>query len=121
MGTNTALNGTPNKDPSSSPGLGSIQTHGAGTHYVCQDPQGLVGPSDALTEYDEIEPERVAFVRSADELLGRGIGDYTFTPGPEGIVGKGKFSTVYKVRGIKGEIVSRPAAEGVLDNVVVWG
>jgi hypothetical protein len=36
----------------------------------------------------------------------RGIGDYTFRPGDEGIVGKGKFSTVYKVKGIKGEVVS---------------
>lgn len=48
------------------------------------------------------------FVRSADELLIRGIGDYTYQPGEDGIVGKGKFSTVYKVRGIKGEIVSAP-------------
>lgn len=40
-------------------------------------------------------------VRSADELLTRGIGDFTYVQGDEGILGKGKFSTVFKVHGAK--------------------
>lgn len=45
-------------------------------------------------------------VRSADELLIKGIGDFTFEPGESGILGKGKFSTVFKVQGMKGVEVS---------------
>jgi len=40
----------------------------------------------------------------ADVWLERGIGDYTFLPAPEGLLGKGKFSSVYKVSGPDGTI-----------------
>lgn len=43
---------------------------------------------------------------SADALLERGIGDYTFLPAPEGLLGRGKFSTVYKVLGADEKNVS---------------
>lgn len=44
-------------------------------------------------------------VRSADELLDSGIADYTFIPGEEGVLGRGKFSTVYKVKDSDGRHV----------------
>ncbi|KAJ9105934.1 hypothetical protein QFC20_004172 [Naganishia adeliensis] len=47
--------------------------------------------------------EKVHSVRSADELLHSGIADYTFIPGEEGVLGRGKFSTVYKVKDSDGQ------------------
>jgi hypothetical protein len=49
--------------------------------------------------------EEVQAVRSADELLHRGIAEYTFIPGEEGVLGRGKFSTVYKVKDSEGRFV----------------
>lgn len=43
----------------------------------------------------------------ADALLERGIGDYAFLPAPEGLLGRGKFSSVYKVTGPDGKLVRR--------------
>lgn len=39
-------------------------------------------------------------------LLEKGIGEYTFIPGQNNVLGKGKFSTVYKVIGPDGDHVS---------------
>lgn len=45
-------------------------------------------------------------LNTPDVLLERGIGEYTFIPGPEeGVLGKGKFSVVYKVVGPDGQHV----------------
>lgn len=54
----------------------------------------------------QLLPADLVAVRSADELLTRGIGDFNFVQGDEGILGKGKFSTVFKVHGPKDVEVS---------------
>lgn len=44
---------------------------------------------------------------SPDALLSRGIAEYTFMSAEEGgVLGRGKFSTVYKVKGTDGQVVS---------------
>lgn len=44
---------------------------------------------------------------SPDALLSRGVAEYTLMPSSQGgVLGRGKFSTVYKVRGSDGQIVS---------------
>ncbi len=44
---------------------------------------------------------------SPDALLVRGVAEYTLMPASQGgVLGRGKFSTVYKVRGSDGQIVS---------------
>jgi hypothetical protein len=52
------------------------------------------------------EPEEALDMESPDLLLERGIADYTFLPAPGGLLGKGKFSTVYKVIDSQGRYVS---------------
>lgn len=55
----------------------------------------------------QAKDEAVSLLPSAaDALLERGVGDYTFLPAPEGLLGRGKFSTVYKVLGLDGKPVS---------------
>lgn len=113
---------------------GADEWAGAGTHYVvgtldprvtqsmqllaAKDFSALLastfayrGRQDSLTRTcfslaQKSGNEKVHSVRSADELLHSGIADYTFLPGEEGVLGRGKFSTVYKVKDSDGQHVS---------------
>ncbi|KAJ9108982.1 hypothetical protein QFC21_000305 [Naganishia friedmannii] len=81
---------------------------GAGSHYVSGRIHPGIAKAVQLVQDKDFAAllkgrEEVLTARSADELLHTGIADYTFIPGAEGILGKGKFSTVYKVKGLDGK------------------
>jgi len=79
----------------------SKHPYGAGGKYVANKPGHEPGPASVLAAVNLVEPVRT--VRSADELLEWGIGDLTFVHGEDGVLGRGKFSTVYKVLDAEGK------------------
>ncbi|EIW73628.1 hypothetical protein TREMEDRAFT_59801 [Tremella mesenterica DSM 1558] len=90
---------------------------GAGTFYVYGQLFSMTSGLDSLTSpgtshhnlpetWEDVKDrtEEVVVTSSPDWLLESGIGEYTFVPSSSGgILGKGKFSTVYKVLSSNGQ------------------
>jgi hypothetical protein len=70
---------------------------------------GLDGWTDGwmLTAAQKASVEDPMITASPDAMLHRGVAEYTFIPDYEGgVLGRGKFSTVFKVKGTDGLHVS---------------
>ena len=128
------------------PSDGEIRRHaGAGTHYVYKlddagpsrrrphdsfeterswsdlIDQAVSWPNGGRAEPSQAE-EASRLLNSPDSLLERGIADYTFLPVEAGgLLGRGKFSTVYKVLRQDGKLVGAcvPGSPGLTQQLAL--